>query len=212
MSVKVPYVGMCAHRRLRSARRRIGLDWYESSMGALWVAKGLTSYTYAKLYLLLGSSSKAIYSKTCHMQPLKNKTKTGFLYRLSPNAGQKYCRMLQREHSAILSTFMKLLFVFKNFVLSILSGRLRRVLPYSPISLILWDISIFSSMILWFCTYRILSETCMYMNNFSPSREQRWLRRDWAFAQPRLRPSATCIYDKYQIFSSWISIKWTINP
>ena len=35
------------------------------------------------------------------------------------NAGQKYCRMLQGEHSAILSTFIKLPFVRKIFVLSI---------------------------------------------------------------------------------------------
>ena len=34
-------------------------------------------------------------------------------------AGQKYCRMLQGEHSAILSTFIKLPFVIKFFVLSI---------------------------------------------------------------------------------------------
>ena len=35
------------------------------------------------------------------------------------NAGQKYCRMLQREHFAIPSTFIKLPFVIKIFVLSI---------------------------------------------------------------------------------------------
>ena len=35
------------------------------------------------------------------------------------NAGQKYCRMLQRKHSALLSTFVKLPFVIKIFVLSI---------------------------------------------------------------------------------------------
>ena len=35
------------------------------------------------------------------------------------NAGQKYCRMLQGEHSALLSTFIKLPFVIKIFVLSI---------------------------------------------------------------------------------------------
>ena len=35
------------------------------------------------------------------------------------NAGQKYCRMLQGEHSAILLTFIKLPFVIKIFVLSI---------------------------------------------------------------------------------------------
>ena len=36
--------------------------------------------------------------------------------RLSLNAGQKYCRMLPLEHSAILLTFIKLLFVIKIFV------------------------------------------------------------------------------------------------
>ena len=35
------------------------------------------------------------------------------------NVGQKYCRMLQGEHSAILSTFIKLLFVINIFILSI---------------------------------------------------------------------------------------------
>ena len=35
------------------------------------------------------------------------------------NAGQKYCRMLQREHSAILVTFIKLPFVMKVFVFPI---------------------------------------------------------------------------------------------
>ena len=41
---------------------------------------------------------------------------------LSLNAGQKYCRMLKGEHSAMLSTFIKLPFVIKIF-LSIFSGR-----------------------------------------------------------------------------------------
>ena len=43
----------------------------------------------------------------CKTAPLK-KTKNVFQNQLSLNAGQKYCRMLQREHSAILSTFIKL--------------------------------------------------------------------------------------------------------
>ena len=41
-----------------------------------------------------------------------------------PNAGQKYCRMLQREHSAILLTFITLPFVIKIFVLFIFESRL----------------------------------------------------------------------------------------
>ena len=56
----------------------------------------------------------AYNSKTCLRWPLKKKTKIGFQDRLSLNAGQKYCL----EHSAILSTFFKLQFVLKTFVLS----------------------------------------------------------------------------------------------
>ena len=47
------------------------------------------------------------------------KTKNGFRDQLLLNAVQKYCRMLQREHSALLSTFIKLAVVIKTFVLSI---------------------------------------------------------------------------------------------
>ena len=59
---------------------------------------------------------KVFYIKTC----LKRKKKTNICFqdRLLLNAGQKYCRMLQREHSAILSTFIKLPFVIKIFVLT----------------------------------------------------------------------------------------------
>ena len=52
--------------------------------------------------------------------------KFGFQDRLSLNAGQKYFRMLQEEHSAILSTFFKLPFVIKVFVLSIFEWPLKR--------------------------------------------------------------------------------------
>ena len=64
-------------------------------------------------------------SKTCLKQPLKKKTKIGFQDRLSLNAGQKYCRMLHGEHSAILLTFIKLPFAFKTLVLSIFEWPLK---------------------------------------------------------------------------------------
>ena len=69
-------------------------------------------------------------SKTCLKWPLKKKTKIGFQDRLSVNAGPKYFRML--EHSAILSTFIKLPFVIKTFVFFFLFliGRFRQVLLY----------------------------------------------------------------------------------
>ena len=59
------------------------------------------------------------YSKTCVRRPLSKRPKHGFQDQLSHNAGRKYCRMLQRKHSAILSTFIKLPFVIKIIVLSI---------------------------------------------------------------------------------------------
>ena len=38
---------------------------------------------------------ETFYSKTCLKRPLKKKTKIGFQDRLSLDAGQRYCRMLQ---------------------------------------------------------------------------------------------------------------------
>ena len=38
---------------------------------------------------------------------------------------QKYCRMLQGDHSAMCLTFIKLLFVIKIFVLSIFESQLK---------------------------------------------------------------------------------------
>ena len=72
------------------------------------------------------------YNKTYTKRPLKKKATFGFQYLLSLNAGQKYCRMLRGEHStikgehsAILSTFIKLPFVIKIFVLSIFEWPLK---------------------------------------------------------------------------------------
>ena len=59
------------------------------------------------------------YSKTCVKWPLPKRPKIGFQDQLSLNAGSKYCKMLQGEHSAILSTFIKLQFVIKIYVLSV---------------------------------------------------------------------------------------------
>ena len=74
---------------------------------------------------------KLNFSKNYHctvklvLSGLKKDQKIGFQYRLLLNAGQKYCRMLQREHSAILSTFIKLPFTIKTFVVSIFQWPLK---------------------------------------------------------------------------------------
>ena len=65
------------------------------------------------------------YSKTCLKPPLKKKTKIDFQDRLMLNACQKYCRMLQGKHSAILLTFIKLPFAINIFVLSIFEWSLK---------------------------------------------------------------------------------------
>ena len=66
-----------------------------------------------------------IYSKTCLKRPLKKEDRNGFQDQLSLNAGQKYCRMIQGEHSAILLTIIKLPFVIKIYVLSVFEWPLK---------------------------------------------------------------------------------------
>ena len=63
------------------------------------------------------------YSKTCIKRPHSKRPQSRFQDQLSLNAGQKYCRMLQGEHSAILMTFIKLPFVIKILILSIFEKR-----------------------------------------------------------------------------------------
>ena len=65
----------------------------------------------------------------CVKGPLSKRPKV--VFQLSLNARQKCCRMLTLEHSVILLTFIKLPFVIKIFVLSILSDRFTQVLLYS---------------------------------------------------------------------------------
>ena len=76
-------------------------------------------------YVLVDQYEFSIYSKTCLKRPLKKKTKIGFQDRLLLNAGKKHCRMLKGEHSAILSSFIKLPFVFKTLNLSIFEWLLK---------------------------------------------------------------------------------------
>ena len=67
--------------------------------------------------------------KTCVKQPLSKRPKMVFKtnYRLN---GHRFFRMLPVEHSAILSTFIKLPINIKIFVLSIISGRFTQFLLY----------------------------------------------------------------------------------
>ena len=62
--------------------------WSEDACFACALNRG-----YHSLFLLLSTR----YNKTCLKRPLKKKTKIVFQERLSLNAGQKYCRMLQES-------------------------------------------------------------------------------------------------------------------
>ena len=68
-----------------------------------------------QLALIHGHQTNLIchYIKTCVKRQLSKRPQ------LSLDAGQKYCRMLQGEHSAIILTFIKLPFVIKIFIFSI---------------------------------------------------------------------------------------------
>ena len=58
------------------------------------------------------------YSKTHLKRPLKKKTKNWFSRPIIAECRSKVLQNALMEHSAILSTFIKLPFVFKTFVLS----------------------------------------------------------------------------------------------
>ena len=66
-----------------------------------------------------------MYSKTCLQRPLKKNTKSGFQYRISLKCRSKVLQNAPREHSAILSTFIKLPYSIKTFVLSIFKWPLK---------------------------------------------------------------------------------------
>ena len=72
----------------------------------------------AAVLSMINFNLAGLYSKTCLKWPLSKRPKISFQDQPSLNAGLKYCRMLQGEHSAILSIFIKLSFVIKSFVLS----------------------------------------------------------------------------------------------
>ena len=87
-----------------------------------------------------GNNVCTIQYNLCRTATLKE-PKIGFQDQLSLNAGLKYCRMPQYEHSAIRLTFIKLPFVIKNFVLSIFEWpflKFRGFTVYEPAYVVLF--------------------------------------------------------------------------
>ena len=101
--------------------------------------------------------SLATYSKTCPKRPLKKKTKIGFQDRLSFNAGQKYCRMLQESilqyFRPSLSYHLSLRPLFCLFI----SGRLRQVLLYIVLMSVGSSSKVYMSASLFVCLFVCMS-------------------------------------------------------
>ena len=73
---------------------------------------------------------KLVFNTNYRLMQVKEHKKLVFNTQLSLNAGQKYCRMLQGEHSAILSTSISYLFPLRPLFCLFLCGCLRQVLLY----------------------------------------------------------------------------------
>ena len=64
-------------------------------------------YTFAKIKMIFSDRNSNAYSKTCVKRPLKNRQNKDLNDKCWLNEGQKYCRMLPLEHSAIVLTCIK---------------------------------------------------------------------------------------------------------
>ena len=73
--------------------------------------------------------------KTCVKRPLSKRPKIGVQYQLSLNAVQTHCRMIQGEHSVILSTFINYHVSIRSMFCLFLIGRFTQVLLYMLIYL-----------------------------------------------------------------------------
>ena len=139
---------------------------------------------YIITYFFFQNNKKWWYSKICVKQPLSNRQKIGFQDQLSLNAGQKYCWMLQGEHSAILSIFIKLPFVIKIFVLSIFEW-----LFYTGLTVLYFNIKTFLS------TYRAhwkwLNETISHRGQkfHSSARIDEWILKRTSDSSQSARPT-----------------------
>ena len=142
------------------------------------------------------------YSKICVKRPLPKRLKIDFQDQLSLNAGQKYCRMLQGEHSAIHLTFIKLPFVIKIFVLSIFECPF-----YTGFTVHYFCVSLFSCFVfVWFDSLRPINNLSVKQGwvflgwtstklglMFLLKDTTQWRRWGW---NPRLSVSSQALYQK----------------
>ena len=108
----------------------VSLATYDLWLCAIFVAN-LKKWRITRLAILRLLSYLLIYSKTCLKLPLSKRQNNGLQDRLSLNAGQKYCRMLQRERSAIFRPSLSYQLQLRPLYCLFLSGRFRRFYCYA---------------------------------------------------------------------------------
>ena len=103
-------------------------------MSFLHGAVGVSAVCDCGIYLVILTYFLTYYSKTCLKRPLEKKTKIGFQDRLSLNAGQTYCRMLQESILQYFRPSLSYHLPFKTYILSILEWPLKTSLtvPHYP--------------------------------------------------------------------------------
>ena len=100
----------------KSKQCRPRSDCFFRNSSSIWVCTVCLGHFARQLvFQILEHLMQVKYSKTCVKRLLLKRPKICFQDQLSLNAGQKYCSMLQREHSAILLTFIKLPFAIMIF-------------------------------------------------------------------------------------------------
>ena len=101
------------------------LNFFQSSVSQGFVFMMVGTIALKAMKMMNTTFLLELYSKTCLKQPLKKNTKYWFSRPIIAKCSSKVLQNAPREHSAILLTFFKLLFVLKTFVLSIFEGPLK---------------------------------------------------------------------------------------
>ena len=127
-----------------------------------WSGSKLFAKVISRLQKLPQARKMFKYSKTFEKCPLSKWAKIGFQYKSSLNAGQKYCRMLQGEHSAILLTFIKLPFVIKIYCI------------WRMLKMMQFDMFYCHPKILEYQTSKLFDKIDLYLCNLLPWHQYQW--------------------------------------
>ena len=92
-----PDMDTSSHSLISFAQDSILFQQNTNSLELILKEKNLLYIKLISLHNIQYSFIRTDYSRPCHKLSLKKKTKIGFQYQLSLNAGHKYCRMLKES-------------------------------------------------------------------------------------------------------------------